>query len=174
MASRTPAVLTNNQNNEQINFLANPFVQCGFLLVFPIFRTKKEDELQPTRSGVTQTQTQMCHNKSCKWRRIGSSLFTRKSCKLKKIFCPTRQILHLTIWRNWYAAFDGWAPPSPSPYSYWWLQINKDKDITKLAVSFSIPQCSEQIFQGLSTMTVSSRVSKWHIDTLLSSSPWVT
>ena len=88
MASRTPAVLTNNQNNEQINFLANPFVQCGFLLVFPIFRTKKEDELQPTRSGVTQTQTQMCHNKSCKWRRIGSSLFTRKSCKLKKYFVP--------------------------------------------------------------------------------------
>ena len=82
------AVLTNNQNNEQINFLANPFVQCGFLLVFPIFRTKKEDELQPTRSRVTQTQTQMCHNKSCKWRRIGSSLFTRKSCKLKKYFVP--------------------------------------------------------------------------------------
>ena len=88
MASRTPAVLTNNQNNEQINFLANPFVQCGFLLVFPIFRTKKEDELQPTRTRVTQTQTQMCHNKSCKWRRIGSSLFTRKSCKLKKYFVP--------------------------------------------------------------------------------------
>ena len=156
MATRTPAVLTNNQNNEQIHFLANPSVQCGFLLVFPIFRTKKEDELQPTRSRVTQTQTQMCHNKSCKWRRIGSS------------HCPTRQILHLTIWRNWYAAFDGWAPPSPSPYSYWWLQINKDKDITKPAVSLSIPQFCEQIFQGLSTMTVSSRVSKRNIDTLLS------
>ena len=41
------AVLTNNQNNEQIHFLANPFVQCGFLLVSPIFRTEKENDLQP-------------------------------------------------------------------------------------------------------------------------------
>ena len=35
---------------DTLDFLANPFVQCGFLLVSPIFRTKKEDDCSQPKS----------------------------------------------------------------------------------------------------------------------------